>query len=648
MSKKLWIEYKEDKKTSRSKISTEGCRDVEDFIRKIRKEPQFSFMKDSEIILVRPSGTAVDAGESISSLLPRNSSKSPLRVQISAPLPTPTGPNTGPISIPFWGSWPSISIGNGISYFLRMPRLFRRYIVSLLAIDAELTSFWNSLRQMSADKDLLHLPLMKKLMEESNKTLYIRKAYEDLFNIILNNLNPEKPNSRVHRMAIMGIPGVGKSTFLFYVMWRVAHMETAKTMILHRHMDNGNIYVFQNHRCWKTRNLDYVDEFLEDPSTWYLVDTLEPPPGQVNAVTILVAPPARRHYETFTKYLGTPPLYYFPVWSLEELKLVAPSYSRDLKEIEERYYKIGGIPRYVLGKKDDLKTVIRSAVGRLAIEKFPLIASGSVSKEDQVSHLIVQFVVDTSSYLDFTLQMASSYATEMAMEVFLQNQEEEMKRFILDNSPIPALATLRGSMFKAYAHQKLAKGGKFIGRSLENEEECELNFPAMDISRFFNVFECKDPKLYYVPWYSNHPCIDSVVLNRGYFQMTIAWEHDIVWSRLKEMVDVLKMDKLYFVVPHTIFGKFQRQKFVRNMGNQERADKEKRSISKRSFNEEDGLNKKKQRTRRGNNDGNSQRDLVHQYVIPISLEPNMEAWLSKIVSKEQVAQQNERNEGITK
>ena len=511
------------------------------------------------------------------------------------------------------------------------------------ASDAELTSFWNLLHQLSTENDILHLPLIRGLIKKANRTLYVRQAYKDLFTIICNYLNSGDIEDRTSRIAITGTPGIGKSMFLFYIMWRLTKMEVTKTVILRRHMDEKVIYVFQNEGCWATQDDSKILRFLNDETTWYLTDTLEPPPGQVEAITILVASPARRHYETFSRYLNTAPLHYFPVWSLEELKLVAPFYSRELKDVEERYYKIGGVPRYVLEKDHDLKKVILGAVGRLAIEKLPLIASGSVSKEDQVSHLIVQLIVDTSSYLDFTLQMASPYATQMAMELFILNQEEEVKRFILNTSPIPVLATLRGALFEAYAHQKMSRGGKFIGRSLENEEECEVNIPAMDIGRFFNVSECKDPKMYYVPWYSNHPCIDSAVLNMGYFQMTISWEHDIVWSKMKEMVDVLKMDKLYFVVPHTLFEKFQRQKLVRNMGNQGGANREETSMSKRSFNEEDELNAKRQRTRRGKDNGNSQNDIVHQYVIPISLEPSMEALLSKIIGKEQMAQHSGKN-----
>ena len=177
---------------------------------------------------------------------------------------------------------------------------------------------------------------------------------------------------------------------------------------------------------------------------------------------------------------------------------------------------------------------------------------GSVSKEDQVSHLIVQFVVNTSSYLTFTLRIASQYATQMAMRLFIQYEEEKVKQFIRGGSPLPAMATLQGEFFEAYAHQKLCGGGKFIGRSLETKEECELKLLTMEIGRFFGVSECKDPNLYYIPWYSNHPCIDSIILNKGYFQMTVASKHEIIKSQMEEIIDELRMDKLYFVVPQTI------------------------------------------------------------------------------------------------
>ena len=392
-------------------------------------------------------------------------------------------------------------------------------------------------------------------------------------------------------------------------------------------------------------SIQRYSRFLNDETTWYLTDTLEPPPGQVEAITILVASPARRHYETFSRYLNTAPLHYFPVWSLEELKLVAPFYSRELKDIEKRYYMIGGVPRYLLEKNYDLEPTIRGAVGRLAIEKLPLIASGSVSKEDQVSHLIVQFVVNTSSYLDFTLRMASQYATQMAMVLFVQYEEEKVKQFIRWGSPLPALATLQGEFFEAYAHQKLCKGGKFIGRSLETEDECELELPTMEIGRFFDVSECKDPKLYHIPWYSNHPCIDSVILNKGYFQMTVASKHEIIRSQMEVIVNELRMDKLYFVVPQTIYGDFKKQRLVKGTKSKKKTGTSivDKMFEMRVSGEIDSMDMENEpQLTNFSNDRDSRKDLIHQYVINISLEPSIEELFNKFISKEQMIQHGEK------
>ena len=98
---------------------------------------------------------------------------------------------------------------------------------------------------------------------------------------------------------------------------------------------------------------------------------------------------------------------------------------------------------------------------------------------------------------------------------------------------------------------------------METKEECKLNLPMMEIDRFFKVSECKNPKMHYVPWYSNCPRIESVVLNKEYFQMTLASKHDIMKDPTKEMVNKLKMGKFHFVVPCTIYKDLKRRRLVR-------------------------------------------------------------------------------------
>ena len=148
---------------------------------------------------------------------------------------------------------------------------------------------------MKPENGFLKFDVRPEFIPEKLNELYIRKAYEDLFQIICNNLNSDnEAKRRFHSMAIAGTQGIGKSMFLFYILWRLANMETTKTVILHRQIEHEIIYMFQGSGCWDTFDSNDIVAFLEDPTTWYLTDSLTPSPTLANAITILVSPPTEK------------------------------------------------------------------------------------------------------------------------------------------------------------------------------------------------------------------------------------------------------------------------------------------------------------------------------------------------------------------
>ena len=343
MSQGLWVEHKTDIKTCIAWIPIKKYQFVGQIIGKVKKDTQLAIPKNAEVTLHSSSGTAISVGDPISPLVPGNSFTNPLRVQVS-PLPLTT---IKPVS------------------------------------DPKLTLFWNSLHGLQDKGKLLRFPVRPKFIPVHLKRLYIRESYKDLFNIIWKNQKSKDLTKRLHRMAITGTPGIGKSVFLFYVMWRLANMKTTKTVILHRRAHKRRIYIFQNEGCWRTRKISDIDDLLDDPKTWYLTDALKPPPEERDSITILVSSPAGKYYETFIMYAGTAPLYYLPTWSLEELNIAAPYFGVKPQLVESRFDKIGGIPRYVLEKDEDLGVRIKRSLGKLALDKLESIALGEVSKEDE-------------------------------------------------------------------------------------------------------------------------------------------------------------------------------------------------------------------------------------------------------------------------
>ena len=97
------------------------------------------------INLYGPYGTAIRPTKPISVLIPGNSAENPLRVQVSALPPVTAKP----------------------------------------ASDPGLTKFWNSLREMKLKRRVFKFDISPEFIPEKLKWLYIRKAYDDLFQIIL-------------------------------------------------------------------------------------------------------------------------------------------------------------------------------------------------------------------------------------------------------------------------------------------------------------------------------------------------------------------------------------------------------------------------------------------------------------------------------
>ena len=375
---------------------------------------------------------------------------------------------------------------------------------------------------MKPENGFLHFLVRSRFFPALLKSLYVWRVYEDLFEIIWKNQQDVDSEERLKRMAITGTPGTGKSIFLFFILWKLANMETRRTVILHRQMERGCIYVFQDSGCWETFNYPEIASLLKDVNTWYLTDTLDPPPAKVGAVTILVSSPARRHYSTFPKLLPIPSLHYLPLWSLEELKLVGSSYRKKPEIVEERFSKIGGVARYVLEESEELDGTINQAIGVLSLNKLLSIASGKVSEEEEISYRIVHFEVKPPHYTKHILVMASDYVLEEALQKFLRSNENDVKKFILWSD-----GYLRGIIFENYAHQKLLIEGEFLMRSLDDGTKSTLKVPQRKFQKFWNVSECKDLNVYYRVAKKNQACIDSLMVNEGYFQVTTSLEHPI-------------------------------------------------------------------------------------------------------------------------
>ncbi|KAG2874945.1 hypothetical protein PC117_g27513 [Phytophthora cactorum] len=184
------------------------------------------------------------------------------------------------------------------------------------------------------------LPLTKR------QKLYIRSSYRVIADQAL--LNPD--GNMVKYAVVTGTPGVGKSVFVYYVMWRLIKDKKRVLFITRQppiYFDGSTI-----HEC---KQLPYSgNQQFWSPDLWCLVDSVDPTnvagmPIECCSV-LLSSTPRRDCISEFKKLAPTPDVFYMPLWTKEELATIAPMYPHAAAVWENRFECLGGVPRLLFSR----------------------------------------------------------------------------------------------------------------------------------------------------------------------------------------------------------------------------------------------------------------------------------------------------------
>ncbi|CAB4481093.1 unnamed protein product [Rhizophagus irregularis] len=211
-----------------------------------------------------------------------------------------------------------------------------------------LRNFWQALKTTKYDKEMPFFTVSEDIKFFGKRSrpskLFVRKCYNDLLGIIIDNIKNGKRDYR-----LTGNPGIGKTFFGYYLIYDL--VKKGKTVIYDVHtMERFVILLGQTVEEVKylDRSHDSVEIriYLSKPEVWYIVDGN--PPDDSEAITILICSLNRSHYKTFDKRI--PVVRYMPPWSWDEINTCRADIFANLKEkkVRELYTKWGGIPRYIL------------------------------------------------------------------------------------------------------------------------------------------------------------------------------------------------------------------------------------------------------------------------------------------------------------
>ena len=400
------------------------------------------------------------------------------------------------------------------------------------------------------------------------KKIYVRKCYEDVFELLLKNINMKS-------FAISGTPGIGKSVFFVYILYRLMKDFSEKTLSL-----KPNRIVYQmgsTYECFELQHLivTRISKFeaeglVREQGTFYIVDG-QSTPMPSSCITLFISSPRSQQYKEFVKQKMAKE-WYFPVWTLEELQSCqSQCYSGlSIEILKERYRVYGGVARWVFYRDYSIivPNIMEEALADVDAVKG-VRSIGIPTKIFATTHTLLHIIVSGDGLYQFThVDIASKYVGE---QLWIRHSAQMITNLqeMFGGSP----NEISGHLFEIYGHMVFSIGGRTLKcRCLEDAKVTEITLDALNSQR---VTFGKDSiptaaaltGSYYEPTdEDNFPAVDSLS-PQGMFQFTVAAEHPIrgvlILGSLSKLYDE---PKLYFAVPPHRFEKFKKQSFKAKQG----------------------------------------------------------------------------------
>ena len=427
--------------------------------------------------------------------------------------------------------------------------------------------------------EMLDFPPMVNLNPEYSR-VYVRLCYVALFAKLVELVRKGRFNAMV-----TGNPGVGKSYFYLYVIFRFIKDPSllGKWRLV---INSGEHFHILNGDTFEAVHPPEILAIQSDKDILRLVDG-KTAPGKLTGwkgSTVLFSSPSNASLENRPTDLmkGYESYYFFmPVWEDEELKdaneLLDVSLRQSEAELMKKVELAGHIPRFVLLKETTLDMLLMDI--RAVLNTANLLSLLSFVKEkigvgdSNYSHRFLKMApMDSSRTVraGFCLDFLSRGISRLALIESEKQVVAEFKKFALENKDSDS-AKFRGTIYEFLIHRRF-KNAPFQplpeilnGKHLADGSDFEITLPSnINVKESFRKLEdivlVLGQALYAFPSSKTQGAYDSFLWNGVdtcyIFQITIAKEHSVLNHPVKMFLDwIKKFDiadlnvKFVFVVP---------------------------------------------------------------------------------------------------
>ncbi|KAG3004984.1 hypothetical protein PC120_g18262 [Phytophthora cactorum] len=300
------------------------------------------------------------------------------------------------------------------------------------------------------------------------QTLYIRSSYKSIAAQALTKVDPNRRKYAV----ITGTPGIGKSVFVYYVMWRL--IKDRKRVLLFE--GEGNFY-FDGTTMFTCKALpDKSNLQFWSPDLWCLVDSLDPTsiPGLPyrRCSVLLASTPRRDCIGEFKKLAPTPDVFYMPLWTKEELATIAPMYPHAAAVWENRFECLGGVPRLVLQDiETDPQAWLMSACNSCSLDDCIMLVSiySEINSKTKIAQILIH-IHSQEPYREYKVVYASDLAMQLIVRTKWRLDRAKLQSLLGSSDGNPLAQSLCGYIFELYSMDLLEQGGTFVYRKLLSEK----------------------------------------------------------------------------------------------------------------------------------------------------------------------------------
>jgi hypothetical protein len=341
-------------------------------------------------------------------------------------------------------------------------------VVSLDENDA-LVKFWLAMLKADEKDSEVALPAgVFNLGQQKHRAgIFVRPCYPKLLRLILaayagivldtkgDPAKDEKGDAKkqppLTAFTILGNPGIGKSHFALYLLRQYG--QQGKTVVFESVHLKDDVYCFGPDGSVLKGSRDRFKSYLDatDGTSVYLVDA-RAPDTTAQCLTILVTTPkyvARLLTLSMNDLVFLPcvlrveiwkqfqnsnasvhAFFYLPVFNFAEITAVHRLQFRDLTEdaVKSAYGKFGGLARCVL----DCNTDTSELEDKVASADLDLVvrAVGSSQAHETVSHKILHFKVDGTTFKKQRLEFGSAYIARRCVDIFNKRNRDAARTWI--------------------------------------------------------------------------------------------------------------------------------------------------------------------------------------------------------------------------